>query len=110
MKIIIPFVPKKYQFQFWTALAMFVWILFFDGSNLIAQFKLWQKYRDYEAQKQYYAEQIKQVERERQEVLGNPKAMEKFAREKYLMKKEGESVFVILDKGNKSVETPNSGD
>ena len=104
MKITIKFIPKKYQFQFLTGLALLVWIIFFDGSNLIAQFKLWQKFRDYENQKEYYVEQLKQVKTERQEVLGNTKSMEQFAREKYLMKKDGESVFIILDNENKSVE------
>jgi hypothetical protein len=37
--------------------------------------------------------------------MGNHKSMEKFAREKYLMKKTGETVFVVVDEDNKSVDT-----
>ena len=104
MKIYIPTFLHKYRFYVITASGLLVWITFFDGSNLISQFRLWQKYTEIENQKEYYVEALKKVKHEEKEVMGNTDAMEKFAREKYLMKKTGETVFVIVDKENKTIE------
>ena len=40
---------------------------------------------------------IKELEKERRMVIGNPALLEKYAREKYLMKKDNEDVFVIVE-------------
>ena len=104
MKIYVPALLHKYRFYALTSLGLLVWITFFDGSNLISQFRLWQKYRELENEKEYYAEALKKVKQEEREVMGNADAMEKFAREKYLMKKTGETVFVIVDENNKTIE------
>ncbi|WP_337040520.1 FtsB family cell division protein [Emticicia sp. 17c] len=104
MKIYVPAFLHKYRFYLLTTLGLLVWITFFDGSSLIAQFRLWQKYRELEEQKEYYVDALKKVKQEEKEVMGNTDAMEKFAREKYLMKKTGETVFVIVDENNKSIE------
>jgi cell division protein DivIC len=104
MKIYVPTFLHKYRFYVLTTFVLLVWIAFFDGSNLISQFRLWQKYRELENEKEYYVEALKKVKQEEKEVMGNADAMEKFAREKYLMKKTGETVFVIVDEKNQSVE------
>ncbi|MFD2521758.1 FtsB family cell division protein [Emticicia soli] len=104
MKIQVPAFLHKYHFYVLTAFGLLVWISFFDGSNLISQFRLWQKYRELEDEKEYYVEALKKVKHEEKEVMGNTDAMEKFAREKYLMKKTGETVFVIVDENNQSIE------
>lgn len=104
MKIYVPAFLYKYRYYVLTTLVLLVWITFFDGSNLISQFRLWQKYKELEGEKQYYVEALKKVKEEEKEVMGNADAMEKFAREKYLMKKTGETVFVIVDENNQSIE------
>ncbi len=104
MKIYVPAFLHKYRYYVLTTLVLLVWITFFDGSNLISQFRLWQKYKELENEKQYYVEALKKVKEEEKEVMGNADAMEKFAREKYLMKKTGETVFVIVDENNQSIE------
>lgn len=104
MKIYIPVFVHKYRFYVLTSVGLLVWVTFFDGSNLTAQFRLWQKLHDLENQQAYYVEELKKVKEEETEVMGNHKSMEKFAREKYLMKKTGETVFVIVDEDNESIE------
>ena len=104
MKIYVPAFAMKYRFYVLTLAGLLVWVIFFDGSNLIAQFRLWQKLSDLQNQQEYYVDELKKVKEEEKEVMGNPKSMEKFAREKYLMKKTGETVFVIVDEDNKSIE------
>ena len=104
MKIYIRKFAPKYRFYILTLTGLLIWIIFFDGSNLIAQFRLIQKLSDLENQKEYYVDELKKVKQEEREVMGNHKSMEKFAREKYLMKKTGETVFVVVDEDNNSIE------
>jgi cell division protein DivIC len=104
MKITIPAYVNRYRFYVLTGLLMFIWIVFFDEANIFSQFKLWRKLSSVRNQKEYYTEEITKVEKERKEVMGNTKAMEQFAREKYLMKKPNETVFVLVDKEGKPIE------
>lgn len=104
MKIYVPKLVHKYRFYVITLASLLIWVTFFDGSNLVAQFRLIQKLSDLENQQEYYVEELKKVKEEEREVMGNHKSMEKFAREKYLMKKTGETVFVVVDEDNQSVE------
>jgi cell division protein FtsB len=53
--------------------------------------------RSLESEKEYYRQKIAEVEKDRKELLTNKELLEKFAREKYLMKKEKEDVFVIQE-------------
>lgn len=50
-----------------------------------------------ENEKTYYQEKIKEVEQDRNELFGDKESIEKFAREKYLMKKENEDIFIVKE-------------
>lgn len=80
------------------ALAFGVWICFFDTNDLVNQFRLRSKLRDMEAEKAYLQKEISLTETEQQELLSSPEKLEKFAREKYLMKKDNEDLYIIVDK------------
>lgn len=104
MKFQVPTIISRYPFQFWTTSILFLWIFFFDGSNLLGQFRLWRKQNAIEAEKQFYINKIKEVKKEGREMMGTPQSREQFAREKYLMRKKGETIFVIVDDEGKSIE------
>lgn len=53
-----------------------------------------------EADKDYYEQEIKKTLEDLEELKTDPKTLEKFAREKYLMKKDNEELFVIVREGN----------
>jgi cell division protein FtsB len=53
------------------------------------------KLRALESEKEYYEAKILEVEKDRKELMTNKELLEKFAREKYLMKKETEDLFII---------------
>lgn len=74
------------------------WMLFFDSNDWISRYRLGAKLRELESEKEYYQEKIKEVEKDRSELMGNKELLEKYAREKYLMKKESEDIFVISEK------------
>jgi len=55
------------------------------------------KLRSLEREKEFYQDKISEVEKDRAELLNNKELLEKFAREKYLMKKESEDLFIIQE-------------
>jgi cell division protein FtsB len=73
-------------------------MLTLDSNNLIARYQLSAKLRSLENEKEYYEEKIKEVEQDRNELFGDRESLEKFAREKYLMKKETEDIYVVVEK------------
>lgn len=92
------------NFYMATSLVLLVWMTFFDANDLPTQVRNWWKLRELDGKAEYYQAKIKAVQTERREVLGNDRLREKFAREKYLMKKPGEDVFVIVDEQNEPLE------
>jgi cell division protein DivIC len=87
-----------------TGMAFLVWMLLFDANDFISQYQMSKKLRDLENEKDYYLEKIEEVKKDREELLGNQQLLEKFAREKYLMKKNTEEVFVTVDQNNEPLE------
>lgn len=74
------------------------WMIFIDSNNVIYQIELIKKLSDLEDQKEFYIERKKKIENERLELMSNPELLEKFAREKYLMKKKTEDLYVVIKK------------
>jgi hypothetical protein len=73
-------------------------MIFIDSNNVIYQIELIKKLGDLKDQKEFYIERKKKIESERLELMSNPKLLEKFAREKYLMKKKTEDLYVVIKK------------
>jgi cytochrome c-type biogenesis protein CcmH/NrfG len=90
--------PAFRNFYFITAVSFLAWMLFLDSNDLISRFKMTSKLKSLESEKEFYLEKISEVERDRKELLTNKELLEKFAREKYLMKKESEDLFIIQEK------------
>ena len=87
-----------------TFLGLLTWMTFFDANDLPSQFRNWWKLRELASEVTYYNKQIETVRRDRKEVLGNDRLREKYAREKYLMKKPTEDIFVIVNENNEPLE------
>lgn len=92
-------IPKIFKNFYFVASAVFlIWMLFIDGNDLISQWRLSSKYSDLVKEKEYYQEKIKEVEMDREGLMSDDELLEKFARERYLMKKESEDLFVVVEK------------
>lgn len=76
--------------------AFLVWMLFFDRNDFISQYEYQSQLNKLEEEKEFYLKETEQVRKDLKELTTNQKQLEKFAREKYLMKKEDEDVFVIV--------------
>ena len=75
-----------------------VWMLFFDESNLVTQYRKYCELADLREKRKFYVDQIKQTDKAYAELTTNPATQEKFAREHYWMKRDNEDVFVIVEK------------
>ncbi|MBL6657102.1 MAG: septum formation initiator family protein [Flavobacteriales bacterium] len=77
-------------------LALLIWMAFFDSNNWIKQARLQSEIDDLEEQKEYYLKEIEKDSIALFDLTNNTETQEKFAREKYLMKKENEDIIVII--------------
>ena len=89
--------PAFKNFYFVCGVSFIVWMTFLDSNDMITRLKMSSKLGDLEDEKEYYNQKIGEVEKDRNELITNKELLEKFAREKYLMRKETEDVFVIVD-------------
>ncbi|TWW00558.1 septum formation initiator family protein [Chitinophaga pinensis] len=83
---------------FVSAAAFFVWLAFIDSKNFLSQYELQTEVNKLEGQKAFFIEEIRKTRKEQQELLSSPEKLEKFAREKYLMKRDNEDLFIITEK------------
>ncbi|HEV7381707.1 MAG TPA: septum formation initiator family protein [Dyadobacter sp.] len=84
-----------------TLFAWLVWVVGLDNNNIRVVFSNRMKMNTLQKEKNALDEKIRLVNKEREEVLGNPRMLEKWARETYLMRRPKEEVYVIVDENNK---------
>lgn len=85
------------NFYLIVGIGLLVWMLFFDANDLVTQYRLTSTKNELIDEKEYYLQKIIEVKKERKELLSNPTLLEKFARERYLMKKPSEDVYIVID-------------
>jgi len=76
--------------------------LFLDQNNWIRQWKLSKELQEAQNKEQYYKDQIKADSLYLIDLNTNVETLEKLAREKYLMKKDDETVYLIVRDGEKT--------
>jgi len=94
LKKILPVIKSKYVL---TLLAFVVWVSFFDKNDTLSQIDLRREVKKLEDEKKYFVTEIGKNKSDMKELMTNPKDLEKFAREKYLMKKDNKDVFVLVE-------------
>lgn len=77
--------------------AFMIWLLFLDRNNIFTQYQLYSEVKEQESQKNFYKREIERTRQDQYELLSSPEKLEKFAREKYRMKKDDEDLFIIPD-------------
>jgi len=81
---------------FLSAAAFVVWMIFFDKNDMLSQYEYRAEVHKLQEEKDFYEKQTAQVKKDLDELNTNLNTAEKFAREKYFMKKDNEDVFVIV--------------
>jgi cell division protein DivIC len=72
-----------------------IWIVIFDGNNLIERRRDLNVRNKLIKEKEYYKTQIEDDSKRLDELMSTEENLEKFAREQYLMKREDEEIFII---------------
>ena len=72
----------------------------FDSNDIFTQIKLSNKQQDLEEARDFYQDEILEVQNDREALMTDDEQLEKLAREKYLMKKDSEDVYIVVDQEN----------
>ena len=96
IKYVLKFIPKPLRNIYVSSTIFFIfWILLIDDYNLLKQRKIQKKIDELNEQKKFYISEIKKDSIELINLKTKKNKQEKFAREKFLMKKENEDLFII---------------
>ncbi len=96
-KILDRFPPFVKSFYFLSMLFFLFWLSFIDSNDLFLQRELKVKQSELIEAKKFYEDKILEVKNDREALLNNSELLEKIAREKYLMKKANEDLYIIVD-------------
>jgi len=82
--------------KYMAALTGFVILmLFIDHNDIFVQLDRRRQLNELLASKRFYEQQIAQTKKNLSDLQNNSAALERYAREKYLLKKDNEDVFVV---------------
>jgi hypothetical protein len=94
IKRLLPHLKDKYVLA---TIVFLVWLTFFDRNDFFVQHEYRSKLSELETEKQYYIAEIQKNRQALTSLLASKENLEKFAREKYLMKRDNEDIFVIKE-------------
>lgn len=85
------------------ALLVYVgYMLFIDSNNFIRQYNMLHELSKVEKEREYYLSEILENKSTTEELLNDIEMLEYYAREKFLMKKEDEDIFLIVRPTNEN--------
>ncbi|MBU0697641.1 MAG: septum formation initiator family protein [Bacteroidetes bacterium] len=105
MKRLFNLIKNKY---FLASLAFIVWMVFFDRNDMTSQLDYRSKVNKLEEEKDFYTKEIAKAEKDLQELTTNPDRLEKFARERYYMRRDNEDIYVVVDEKDKKKDNKSS--
>lgn len=88
------FLKNKYFLAF---IIVLVWLLFFDTHSYVRQWRMQKQLKELRTQREYYKDEILRDSIAIEKLTTDPDALERYARENYLMKRQGEDVFIIIE-------------
>jgi cell division protein FtsB len=94
MKVIKPVLSIIRNKYLVASIAFFVWMMFFDRNDFFEQRERRQHLYKLQESKEYFTNEIQKERKFSQELKNNPAVIEKIAREKYLMKRDNEDLFI----------------
>ena len=72
-----------------------VYLAFIDDRDLLANYRRHQQLKDLEKSAAYYQQEIQKTKNELNQLKTDAATLEKYAREKYLMKRDNEDIYII---------------
>lgn len=87
------------KYKYWLiSLSALTWMTVFDSNNFVDLIELRSEVSDLKEKRDYFKSEIINVRQSEKELFSNNRNLEKFAREKYLMKKDNEDLFILTQK------------
>ena len=93
MKHLLSIITNKYLLILLTS---GIWMLFFDRYNLVSQIKMERRVEQLKSDEAHYRTRIDALDYERERLFNDGEELERFARERYQMKRPNEDVFIIV--------------
>ncbi|MDO9375558.1 MAG: septum formation initiator family protein [Ferruginibacter sp.] len=87
-----PFFRNKYLLA---SIFFVVWMFFFDPKDWSSEIRRRAKYGELQQSETHLSGMITETKKELGQLKNNAQTIEKYAREKYLMKKDNEDLFVL---------------
>ncbi len=97
-----PILKNRYAY---VGLAFVIWMVFLDQNNLFQQYKSYKELKKMEQKEAYLDSEIVKNKEIVQKLTDSQEELEKYARERYWMKKENEDLFIILPDSIKNTDT-----
>lgn len=96
-------IPTFLKNKYFLALTLFgLVIIFLDKNDFFAQLDRRKELRELEQSKAYYTREIATERKELEALKSNPATLEKYAREKYFMKRDNEEIFLVPENSDNS--------
>ena len=78
-----------------TTVSFVIWMVFFDLKDILSDFERREKLNDLQKSEQHLKQLITESHQELNLLKNNAQSIEKYAREKYMMKKDNEDLFIV---------------
>lgn len=97
MKKFLRFIPTRLRNRYGIAVIVLAgWITFFDRNDIWTTWKNARELSRMREQQEWYASEIELTRGQLHELSSDKELLEKFARERYLMKRDNEDIFVLV--------------
>jgi len=80
-----------------TLIVFGAWMIFFSSNNLLSQHKLRKQLKEHKIERDYYLREIEANKRAIHLLDNDLEHLEKIAREKFLMKRDNEDIFIFIE-------------
>ena len=97
MKVLQKIGPILINRYFLVSVGFVVWMLFFDQRDYFQQKASAEELKKVERSAKYYTDEINNTKSQLNNLQNSGPSIEKFARERYFLKREGEEVYVFED-------------
>lgn len=89
-----PYIKNRYAV---TIALFFVWMIFFDRNDFISAVRMNIELSRLHDQQEYYKQELEATKQLQKAIFNHNENLEKFAREKFYMKKDDELLYVIVE-------------
>ncbi len=94
LKLIFSIVWNKYLI---VVVVFAVWMLFFDNNSYLSHRNLNAELAKVTKEKEFYLQEIEQDSKRTNDLMSDDDNLERFAREEYLMKRDNEDIYLIIE-------------